>query len=63
MDNSSLIFEMALGLSGPWYVKDISFEKSDQVRELHIYIDIGKGFKFKQHDGHQSTTYDTASRK
>lgn len=63
MENSSLIFEMALGLSSPWYVKNISFEQSDQGRELHIHIDFEKGFKFKQDDEHQSTAYDTVSRK
>jgi hypothetical protein len=55
MENSSLIFEMALGLSSPWYIKNISFEQSGEVRELHIYIDLEKGFKFKQEDSSEST--------
>jgi transposase len=63
MENSSLIFEMALGLSSPWYVKNISFEQSGEVRELHIHIDFEKGFKFKQEDSSESTAYDTVSRK
>ncbi|MFT5861031.1 MAG: hypothetical protein ACI865_003149 [Flavobacteriaceae bacterium] len=48
MENSSLIVEMALGLSSPWYVKNISFEQSGEARELHIHIDFEKGDKFKQ---------------
>ncbi|MFT6503707.1 MAG: hypothetical protein ACJASQ_003845 [Crocinitomicaceae bacterium] len=55
MENSSLIFEMALGLSSPWYIKNISFEQSGEVRELHIHIDFEKGFKFKEEDSSEST--------
>jgi hypothetical protein len=38
---------MALGLPGPWYIKNISFDQSGELSELHIYIDFEKGFKFK----------------
>jgi hypothetical protein len=63
MDNSSLIFEIALGLSAPWYVKNISFEENDLKRELHIHLDFEKGFKFKQDDGSENSAYDTVERR
>jgi len=63
MENSSLIFEIALGLSSPWYVKNISFEENDLKRELHIHLDFEKGFKFKQDDGSDSVAHDTVERK
>lgn len=63
MENSSLIFEIALGLSAPWYVKNISFEENDLKRELHIHLDFEKGFKFKQDDGSEHSAYDTVERR
>ncbi len=63
MENSSLIFEIALGLSSPWYVKNVSFEENNLKRELHIHLDFKKGFKFKQEDESESVAYDTVERK
>jgi len=63
MENSALIFEIALGLSKPWHVKNVSFERLNQTRELHIYLDFEKGFKFQQEDGFESTAYDTIDSK
>lgn len=63
MENSSLIFEIALGLSSPWFVKNISFEQAEFGRELHIHLDFEKGFKFKQDDGSENTAHDTLERK
>ena len=62
MENSSLIFEIALGLSKPWYVKNISFEENDLKRELHIHLDFERGSKFKQEDESESVAYDTVDR-
>ena len=63
MENSSKIFEIALGLSRPWFVKSISFEQIDLGRELHIHLDFEKGFKFNQDDGSENTAHDTIERK
>lgn len=62
MENSSLIFEIALGLSKPWYVKNVSFEEHDLKRELHIHLDFERGSKFKQEDESESVAYDTVDR-
>ena len=62
MENNSLIFEIALGLSKPWYVKNISFEENDLKRELHIHLDFERGSKFKQEDESESVAYDTVDR-
>ena len=63
MDNSGLIFEIALGLTLPWKVKKVSFEQVNELRELHIYLDFDKGFKFSLDDGSESSAYDTVDRK
>lgn len=62
MENSALIFEIALGLSKPWSVKNVSFEQINKTRELHIYLDFEKGFKFMQEDGFEASAYDTIDR-
>lgn len=62
MENSSLIFEIALGLSKPWYVKNVSFDETDLKRELHIHVDFERGSKFKQEDESESVAYDTVDR-
>ena len=62
MENSALIFEIALGLSKPWFVKNIKFEEVNNTRELHIYLDFEKGFKFPQEDGFEYSAYDTVDR-
>jgi hypothetical protein len=53
--NSNQIFEMALGLEKPWYVKEIKMDKAEGVLhgQIDIYLDFEKGFKFpagKVHD-------------
>lgn len=40
----SNLFEMALGIKEPLYIKNISF--NEEVGELHIYIDFRRGSKF-----------------
>jgi len=46
--NSKQLFEMALSLEKPWYVKNIDMVKSLSGIEgqLDIYLDFEKGFKF-----------------
>lgn len=63
MKNSTAIFEIALGLTSPWTVKNIYFEQHDLARELHIHLDFEKGFKFKQKDESESVAHDTVERK
>lgn len=50
MDNSQL-FSVALGLTDPWYVKEVRFIETETTnkRELHIEIDFRKGSKFTCH--------------
>ena len=62
MENSALIFEIALGLSKPWFVKNIKFEEVNNTRGLHIYLDFETGFKFAQEDGFEYSAYDTVDR-
>ena len=47
MDNSQL-FSVALGLSEPWYVKEVHFIETESAdkKELHIDIAFRKGSKF-----------------
>jgi transposase len=44
-------------------VKRVSFEQVNQTRELHIYLDFEKGFKFPLEDGSEASAYDTVERK
>lgn len=53
--NSNQIFEMALGLEKPWYVKELVMTKPEDgvMGQIDIYLDFEKGFKFsggKTHD-------------
>lgn len=41
----NLLFEQALNITSPWYVKDIKF--SNTTKQLDIYIDFKKGSVFK----------------
>ena len=47
MNNSAAIFEIGLGLNQPWFVEKVNFETIKNKRELHIYINFQKGYKFK----------------
>lgn len=44
MDIQSKLFESALGIEEPLYIKEINFDEN--VGELHIYIDFKRGSKF-----------------
>jgi hypothetical protein len=57
------IFSIALGLSHPWQISDIRLERVSEVeRELHIYLDFERGFKFLTRSGSYTTAYDTEHR-
>lgn len=62
--NSSQIFELALGLSKPWYVKDmkISVSGGDTHGQIDIYLDFERGFKFTDSEGNELKTHDTVER-
>ena len=62
--NSEAIFELALGLKAPWYIKEIKLEKpvGRQRGQLDIYIDFREGAKFSDEHDKLSGVYDTAKR-
>jgi transposase len=62
--NSEAIFELALGLKSPWYIKEIKLEKPiDRQRgQLDIYIDFQQGAKFIDEHGKLCGAYDTENR-
>lgn len=62
MNNSAEIFEIGLGLQAPWYIEKVEFETVKTCKELHIYIDFKKGYKFKDEDGFEQNTHDTMQR-
>lgn len=62
--NSNQIFEMALGLQKPWYVKEIKMglPEGKTQGQIDIYLDFEKGFKFKDKTGNAQKTHDTVER-
>lgn len=45
--NSTDIFTVGLGLNSPWFVSNVELvELSTHEKELHIYIDFERGFRF-----------------
>jgi hypothetical protein len=56
---STEIFTMALGLVEPWHVSKVEFQdSSDSVKELHIWLEFTRGYKFTV-DSVEATAYDT----
>ncbi len=54
---------MALGLSSPWYVKNISFDTSASAdKHLNITIDFERGAKFTDQAGVVCSVHDTIQR-
>jgi len=51
------IFEQALGLESPWYIKSVEFSKED--KRLDINIDFTKGSTFEYEDQGSFKAYDT----
>ena len=63
MQNSTNIFQIALGLKDPWNVSSVRFEDTGTCKELHIDISFKKGSNFLGDDGNAYTAYDTVERK
>jgi transposase len=61
MENSKKIFEIALQLEAPWYIKDIQFKatKNKTQGRLDIYLDFPPGFKFKDDEDIECAVHDT----
>jgi transposase len=59
--NSTEIFSLALGLSEPWFVEDVSFTLEGNKRILDIKISHKKGSFFTDNLG-KSTIYDHVER-
>ena len=59
--NSKQIFELALNLPSPWYIKEIKLEKTEDKKrgQLDIYIDFKEGSKFMDAHGKPCGAYDT----
>lgn len=53
------IFAMGLGLHAPWEVKSVSFEETQDGKELHIHIDFSCGARFINDKGDAVSAYDT----
>ncbi len=59
--NSTEIFGIALGLSIPWYVERVEFSDSNCSKELHLYLNFERGYKFPTSTS-SSSAYDTVDR-
>lgn len=59
--NSTSIFEMALNISSPWYVKETKLTKADGKSRgsLDIYLDFQDGSKFADSTGTLCSVYDS----
>jgi transposase len=62
MNNSTEIFELAIGLKSPWFIENVEFKTEGDIRELHININFTKGHKFEQSDGSFKSAHDTLDR-
>ncbi|WP_229216731.1 hypothetical protein [Dyadobacter sp. 3J3] len=62
--NSSQIFELALGLSKPWFVKDLKMIVGEgrSHGQMDIYLDFERGFKCTDLSGNELITHDTVER-
>ena len=61
---SKTIFELALGIKKPWYIKEVilSTKQISNQKEMHIKIDFQPGSKFTDKTGNECTVYDTSER-
>jgi transposase len=57
--DTTTIFATALGITEPWYVKGVLFNK--EIKQLNIQIDFRKGSTFKVADG-EYKAYDTVEK-
>jgi transposase len=62
--NSSQLFEMALGLSKPWYVKEIKMglDEGKTHGQIDIYLDFERGYKFLDKSSNEQKVHDTVER-
>jgi transposase len=62
--NSKSIFEQALHIETPWYVREVVLHPGEktEVGELHLYLDFESGGKFKDTSGEYCGVYDTTER-
>jgi hypothetical protein len=62
--NSTEIFSIALGLISPRYVERAEFLDSAESisKELHLYLNFERGYKFSIGSEGTSTAYDTVER-
>ena len=56
---SEVIFAMGLGILPPWEVKSVSFEDTQDSKDLHIHIDFSRGVRFVNEKGESVCAYDT----
>jgi transposase len=64
MENSKKLFEIALNLQEPWYIKDVKFNPSSKgIGQLDIFVDFTKGAKFKDDNGILCPVHDTVEKK
>ncbi len=63
MENSKKLFEIALGLAEPWFIKDVEFSPSKKgFGQLDIYLDFKKGAKFDDKEGNKNSIHDTVNK-
>ena len=64
MKNSTQIFELALQITKPWYIKTVHLSKPLGLKrgQLDIYIDFEQGSKFMDSAGVMCGAYDTEDR-
>jgi transposase len=64
MQNSNQIFELALGLTVPWFIKNIEIQVSEKGKQgqIDIYIDFVNGTKFKDDNEYDQHVYDTTNK-
>ena len=63
MENSIKLFEIALSLQEPWFIKDIQFSTSARGRgQLDIFVDFTKGAKFQDDAGTSCAVHDTVEK-
>lgn len=63
MENSKKIFEIALQLESPWFIKDVQFKAVGKTHgQLDIYLDFTTGAKFHDETGALSPVHDTRTK-
>jgi transposase len=61
--NTTQLFQLALGLAPPWYVKDIRFSTTDEGdNQLDIFLSFKRGSRFLDESGHECSVHDTVER-